>query len=273
MKRLECYKVFLCVRGSVSRVGWHIVLMPHLTRARVPTWSGLGSTTSRSAAGSQPSDLVTVPRHILHSIREQAYQVMARIDEILVRPEPQPPHYSEEVRSRRGRSSDVVRDRSGGPVERGRSSGAPRPSQQRSQDRRDRDDGQEPRRGREPTRSRSRRGRSRDPFTQREPAGHAMGRVMDTKAKAHMPVEPPRKNPRQPRGRPPAPERKCPPPSGQACFYEQSPNFKKKCLGGATHVIKTCAKGRLVYTCEICGEWQVRDEVAEWAPDDYDVGE
>ncbi len=89
----------------------------------------------------------------------------------------------------------------------------------------------------------------------------------------HLLQRPTRKNPRQPRGRPPAPERKCPPPSGQACFYEQSPNFKKKCLGGATHVIKTCAKGRLIYTCEIFGEWQVHSEVAEWAPDDYDVGE
>ena len=146
-------------------------------------------------------------------------------------------------------------------MERGRSSGAPRPSRQQSQDRRGREDGQEPRRGREPTRSRSRRGRSRDPFTQREPAGHAMGRVMDTKAKAHMPVEPPRKNPRQPRGRPPsmAPEREYPPPSqgipqGQGCYYEESPNFAAKCMGGATHVIQTCDKGRLIYTCEVCGD-------------------
>ena len=95
---------------------------------------------------------------------------------------------------------------------------------------------------------------------------------------SHLLQGPTRKNPRQPHGRPPAPEQKCPPPyqgipRGQGCFYEQSPNFKKKCLGGATRVIKTRAKGRLIYTCEICGEWQVRDEVAEWAPDDYDVGE
>ncbi len=264
-------------------------MMPHLTRARVPTWSGLGSTTSRSAAGSRPSDLVTVPRHILYSIREQAYQVMtpiidrdrreqayqlmARIEE-LANPEPgcseeaedvpftpgystrvkAEPSYSEGECSREGRLSDaacdrsgkpmgpasrrdgptdVERDRYGRPVERGRSSGAPRPRPSKQEPRRGREPSQEPhrareptqeprrvreptreprrvraptqepRRGREPSRSRSHRGRGRrdggDPFTKREPAGHAMSRstpfqaemdrAMRTTAKAPMPAK------------------------------------------------------------------------------------
>ena len=164
--------------------------MPHLTRARVPTLSGLGSMTSSSAAGSRPSDLVTVPRHILYSIREQAYQVMtpiidrdhreqayqlmARIEE-LANPEPgyskeaedvpftpghstkAEPRYSKGGYSREGRVSDaacdrsgkpmgpasrrdgptdVERDRYGRPVERGRSSGAPRPRPSKQEPRR-----------------------------------------------------------------------------------------------------------------------------------------